>query len=121
MKKISLPQFKTAKYHCVHTMDGPNCKRCRSPLMADWRERETGMRDFPCPFDPSAAPVEAIQPPSVPIKAAKASPDVVEARLSIRCDKRAENGTCMAGCASCKGKPTCFTLASWRHCPFGHW
>lgn len=47
--EIKLIQWKDKRCHCVPTMDGPCCKRCRSPHMGDWREEQTGHREFACP------------------------------------------------------------------------
>lgn len=47
--------------------------------------------------------------------------DEVERRMSIVCDKRGENGTCLAECASCAGRPSCRKIATWKPCPMKKW
>lgn len=86
-----------------------------------------GMANIPRPWVSLVPPsslngwAEDAPPPATAPKAVKAAPDVVEARLAVLCDKRAENGICLAGCATCKGKPSCRQLAEWKHCPKKHW
>lgn len=72
---MMLPQFKDYDGKC--RLNGPLCKACRSPYKADWREAQTGMREFPCPFDAEKQPLEEAPAPIVDVKPAKITPSNV--------------------------------------------
>lgn len=113
---LSLPQFRDHPDGC--SKGGDFCAICRmaTPGADAWRLAMTGNEVVVCPFGlPMAGGQQTRQ------KARKAAPDVVEDRLAMECDKRGADGICGAGCASCKGKPTCRQLAEWRDCPKGLW
>ncbi len=50
---LILPQWKNHRCYCVPTKDGPCCKKCRAvgERHADWREAQTGMREFACQYE----------------------------------------------------------------------
>lgn len=132
---MNLPQFKDDR--CACHPGGICCRQCRAVSGSKWRQDQTGQAEFPCPYGLPMGwtrdqpihkmPVKDRQP-AKPVerpvsKAKKASPELVELRLAIPCDKREKGtGICLAGCKTCGGgKPTCQKLAEWRDCPMKYW
>lgn len=104
-----LPQFKDYPGKCRR--NGPLCKKCRAkgPKHADWREAQTGMREFACPFEQQSKtqgnPDATASPPkkkrSVQLVVLP-SPAEIDKRVGEPCKVRTAEGTCQI-CA-CKTK-----------------
>lgn len=94
---------------------GPWCRTCRGTqkAQADWREAQTGQREFTCPF-------EGMETPPAPPKPARAPFALVQARVAMPCTHRTPDGRCALS-KTCKGHCTCRTVAEWRDCPAGLW
>lgn|SRR6478609_1902880 len=117
-------QFKS-KTHSCHP-ESRTCKNCRNPALDAWRLAETGMASFGCPYGKpmthlvvSAPAVKESLTVAKP-KPARAPQEVIELRVLMDCNKRTLDGKCTA-CRTCKGTPSCRSVAEWRRCPEGFW
>lgn len=121
---LSLPQFKDFPKACTPSRKGRCCKSCRAKgkVYADWREGQTGMREFACPFavDAEANPYSPAAPAaraavSLPVWVPPTTQEV-ERLAKLPCKLRSEAGECLVcGCRT-KNKQ-CFALIAEGQCP----